>query len=444
MLYLFLKKIARITVHVFFKKIRINGLENISPGKPMLIAANHTNAFMDAIALQVFAKQNIYTLARSDVFNTPFKKWLLGKIMMHPIYRLQEGADNLHKNAETFETCNKLLKKNQSIMIFPEGICIQQRRLCKLKKGLARIVFGAMESADFKMDMQIVPVGINYSTPSKFGGNLLINIGKPISIANYVAKYQNDKAKTMNQFTNDVENEMEKLIVTISNKAHEEFIERTEKLYKADLISKDKSPRHILEKDFDITRKLTQQVEQKSKTEPEKLQQIIEKTDQYFKAKKTLNLKDWHLKPEKLKNTSKWSALIKSMLLSVTFPVFLFGLIFNYLPFKIPFWLSKKIVKNIEFFTSINLGFGMFLFIFYYLIQTTLVFAVFNSLTMLFLFLLLAPASGLFALNYWRLYQEVKGMTQVIKHNSEVAHLSKQRKEIIKEMDNLFGEQKVE
>ena len=434
MLYKILKNIAWISVQIFFKKIRITGLENISSARPMLIAANHTNAFLDAISLQVFAKQDIYTLARSDVFNTPFKKWLLKKIMMYPIYRIQEGADNLHKNAETFEICNKLLIKNKSVMMFPEGVCIQQRRLCKLKKGLARIAFGSLEAANYNLDLQIVPVGINYSTPSRFGGNLLINIGKPISLRNYIERYQNDKVKTMNQFTTDLEKEMERLIITISDESNNEFVAQIEKLFASELLKTEGDKRHLIEKAHDISRKVTFSINETSKTEPEKLLELKHKTAAYFSDVKKLKLKDWQLKPESLNNASGMNLLIKILLLAFTFPLFLIGLVFNYLPFKTPYWISKKIVKNIEFFSSLNLGFGMFIFMFYYLIQITLLITIFKSILILLVFLVIAPGCGLFALNYLRLFKEASGIITAIKSKHQVIELAKRRREIVEEL----------
>ena len=76
----------------------------------------------------------------------------------------------------------------------------------------------------------------------------------------------------------------------------------------------------------------------------------------------------------------------------------------------------------------------MFIFIFYYLFQTAIISSVFHNPAVVIFFLIIAPASGFFALNYWKLYKEVKGMAGVIKQKQQVIELVKKRKEIIDDL----------
>lgn len=65
----------------------------------------------------------------------------LGFVGIIPIYRLLEGAEHLSKNDITFDRCSKMLSENKSIIIYSEGLCIQERRLRKLKKELQELHF---------------------------------------------------------------------------------------------------------------------------------------------------------------------------------------------------------------------------------------------------------------------------------------------------------------
>ena len=85
----------------------VTGLHHVPNDRPVILACNHPNAFMDAIMLGSTTRRRTWFLARSDVFR---KKWLaqfLSFIGIIPIYRLLEGAENLSKNDETFEKCAK-------------------------------------------------------------------------------------------------------------------------------------------------------------------------------------------------------------------------------------------------------------------------------------------------------------------------------------------------
>ena len=66
-----------------------------------------------------------------------------------------------------FPAIYEVLKKNGNFIMFSEGICVQEKRLQKLRKGTARLAFGAEEK--YGLDVHIVPVGINYTYPSSSG-----------------------------------------------------------------------------------------------------------------------------------------------------------------------------------------------------------------------------------------------------------------------------------
>ena len=60
---------------------------------------------------------------------------------------------NILKNDATYEKTYELLGKNDWIVIFPEGDCVQEKHLRPIKKGTARMAFGAMEKDGCKHQM---------------------------------------------------------------------------------------------------------------------------------------------------------------------------------------------------------------------------------------------------------------------------------------------------
>ncbi|MGL4597335.1 MAG: 1-acyl-sn-glycerol-3-phosphate acyltransferase, partial [Bacteroidia bacterium] len=187
--YYFLWTVFRFGIGFFYRdtwRKQIVGLENIPDDKPVIFCVNHPNAFLDAIIVGSATKKRVRFLVRSDVMRNPFQRAFLSFIGLIPIYRMQEGIENLGKNDETFSECHKLLKQKKAIIIFSEGLCIQERRLRKLKKGTARIALGAEEAFDFDLDLQLVPVGLNYAAGAwKFRSRLSVHFGKPISVKAY-------------------------------------------------------------------------------------------------------------------------------------------------------------------------------------------------------------------------------------------------------------------
>ena len=97
---------------------------------------------------------------------------------MFPVYRVSEGVENLNSNYETFENCKKLFREQGIVLIFSEGKCVNEWHLRPLKKGTARL---AMNSWEENIPLEVLPIGINYSSFHRFGKNVMINFGNIIS-----------------------------------------------------------------------------------------------------------------------------------------------------------------------------------------------------------------------------------------------------------------------
>src|SRR5690349_10663356 len=128
MIHVFLRFSLKIVFWIFYRRIDFRGLENVPKTGPIILACNHPNSFLDALMVGTYTNRRIYFLARSDVFNTPLKRWILEQASMLPVYRLQEGMENLDKNKTTFSKCFEILDRDAMILIFSEGLCIQELR----------------------------------------------------------------------------------------------------------------------------------------------------------------------------------------------------------------------------------------------------------------------------------------------------------------------------
>jgi len=143
------------------------------------LACNHPNSFLDGAILADLFSEPIHSLARGDVFKKPLYIKLLKSLKIHPIYRTSEGVENLNINYQTFAVCKEIFRQNVIVLIFREGRCINEWHLRPLKKGTARIAFSAWDAG---IPLEILPVGINYSSLRRFSKNLFINFGEVITM----------------------------------------------------------------------------------------------------------------------------------------------------------------------------------------------------------------------------------------------------------------------
>jgi 1-acyl-sn-glycerol-3-phosphate acyltransferase len=178
LLYQLLKVAVRMAMTIFCRKLVVNKPDMLKIKGPVLLACNHPNSFLDGVILDVLFDQPLYSLARGDVFKKPFYTRLLRSLNLLPVYRLSEGAENLPINYTTFNACRKIFLQNGIVIIFSEGRCINEWHLRPLKKGTARLAISCWKE---NIPLQVLPVGINYSSFRRFGKNIFVNFGEMIT-----------------------------------------------------------------------------------------------------------------------------------------------------------------------------------------------------------------------------------------------------------------------
>jgi 1-acyl-sn-glycerol-3-phosphate acyltransferase len=179
MLYWVLKHIILFGLHCYHRKIRVYGLEDIPKNKPVLFLPNHQNALIDVLLIAVDCNRKPYFLARSDVFGRSVLDSLFKYVRMIPIYRIRDGRSTLSKNDAVFDTCARVLAQGEAIVMFPEGNHSLKRSVRPLSKGFTRVLFRAAELSP-QLDIQIIPVGVNYSNAEKFPSSAAVYFGEPI------------------------------------------------------------------------------------------------------------------------------------------------------------------------------------------------------------------------------------------------------------------------
>jgi len=177
---------------------------------PLLIAANHPNSFLDAIILASIFENPVCSLARGDAFAGKIITRILTSLYMLPVYRVSEGVENLENNYTTFNACQDIFKNNGIVLIFSEGRCINEWHLRPLKKGTARLALAAWQQS---VPLEILPLGINYSSYRKFGKTMFINFGNIITKEQINPDFSDGLA--INQFNEILKQQLQNLVFEI-------------------------------------------------------------------------------------------------------------------------------------------------------------------------------------------------------------------------------------
>ncbi len=179
--YILLKYWVKIGLHLYYGKIVVLGLDTVPKDKPILFLPNHQSALLDVLLIGVDCGRKPYFLTRSDVFKRPMLERFFTYLQMIPIYRIRDGRNALKNNEAVFAKCAALLGKNQAILMFPEANHNIKRRVRPLSKGFTRILFSALDKNP-DLDIQMIPVGLNYRTNSGFPDQVAIYFGKCIPV----------------------------------------------------------------------------------------------------------------------------------------------------------------------------------------------------------------------------------------------------------------------
>ena len=376
-------------------------------------------------------------MARGDAFKPGIANFLLSQLGVVPIFRMRDGGrEGLLKNDESYRVVNKLLKKNAKIIIFAEGLCIQERRLRPLKKGVARMVFGAYEHLNTK-DLIVVPVGLNYSAPSKMRSKLFYNVGNPIRISDLAGAHKENPARTQKQFLELLDSRMRELVTHIKNKENDALVVELEGMVMKDWLKR-KNLKNSLENEFEVTSHLTELINNLNELEPEKTAILRQNSHDYHTLLRKNKLRDWIIDPLNRKKTSYNNLIFRYIIIIFGLPIYVIGWLASYLPYKLSIMATKKVVKrNKEFYASMTLGFGTFIFIFVFLGWFFLLYTFSPNIIYPLVSLVVLLLSSRFALLFHFFMLKTNGIARAVKDPNLYKTLSEKRLEIMEVVNGL-------
>ncbi len=435
MLYFILRPLTNIFLRIFYR-LQVKGLDSLPPDKPLVLLPNHVNAFIDPVIIAMLPKRKIRFFARGDIFKGRLAKWALESMNISPMYRISEGYSDLKKNDKTFEECRRLLSENKAILLFPEGICVQSRRIEKLKKGTARIILGIEETMLCKEDITIVPVGLNYSSAPYFRSRLFINFGTALSISDFKKRFTEDKVKAINEFTLFLENEMVKQIVVIRDPENDELYEGLAEIYVRQWMEEEGIKTKDQEAEHQKNKALASLINGLQQTNPEENESLKERILPYLATLKQHKLRDHLLRQDALARMNIKSILNDFFILWFGLPVYWTGLVLNLLPYHLAKKIANEKVGKVEFYASVYANLGMIFWIVFYILQLVFITRIFHNWILTTVWAILVPAMGYYVISFYPAMKKIFGRWRLLglvkKNKAEAERLILEREHIVR------------
>ena len=437
--YWFLKGYAIFLLNIFYKRIHVQNYENVPKKEPVIFALNHQNALMDALAIHCTTNKQLVFLARADIFKNPLIARFLTFIKILPIYRIRDGANTLNKNIEIFKKSLEILKNKKAMGIMPEGSHGDKRQLRPLKKGIFKIAFKAEEENNNQLGVKILPVGLDYSNYQNLGSYLHVTYGKPIIVSDYYKLYKKNEKLGMDALKKALVENLKVLMINIQNSRFYDLYQSLREIYNFRMRQLLSIKNNNYPDKFKADKKMIEILDKYHKNHSSEMEILDIKVSEYNQGINLLNLKNWLLeKPESPVST----LFLQSFLLSLCLPLYFYGVLNNYFPYKIPIWLVKKI-KDKQFHSSFKFVMAMILFPVFYLFQTVLVFSMTKNPWIKYLYIVSIPISGIIAFNYYDTFKKISAKWRYFRllrnQNERIISLRKIRNEIIQTMDSIVN-----
>ena len=421
-------------IKLFFNQISIQNKQIVPNTSPIIFVANHPNFFMDPLIIGSYCPRQLYFFAKSTLFNSPLKKRILTRLNLVPVYRKIDDKENMGGNVNSFNKGYKTLENNGAFLIFPEGISVGKRVLEKLKTGAARIGLEAELKNDFDLNIVIIPIGLSYSDQVRFRSNIMIRFGSPIELSKFEKEYKTNEVETVKKVTLIIEKSLNNLTNYYQTDQIEDIVQGLELIYKMELMTELGMEVDNKNDDFIISKILTDAVQWYKDNEPALIIEFREKLNEYIDLLKQLDIRDEFLDPVR-QEKRRWGKTKTILFLVIGSPLFIWGIITNYIPYILPRVLVEITNKDQSEEASWKLIYGFIFFVFYYAVSITFIWKLTQNIFLTILFISSLIPSGDFALYYSKninkYKQHVKFLSIFYKKRSLIFEIIQRRIELL-------------
>ncbi len=201
------------------------------PDGPLIVAANHPNSLVDPLLIFRCSERIVRPLARAPLFDGVFLGPVLRALGAIPVYRRQDDPDEMHRNEEMFRAAIDVLRGGGAVQIFPEGKSHSEARLAEFRTGAARIALQAEESADWRLGVSIVPVGITYSRKELARTAVTVRFAAAVECSDLREEYRADPVTAAQRLTARIAKGIRGQTLNFDHHRDRTLVEVSEQLY---------------------------------------------------------------------------------------------------------------------------------------------------------------------------------------------------------------------
>lgn len=389
---------------IYYRRVEYVHRKGVPLNEHLIVTANHQNALMDALAIELaFYNQPVF-VARSDIFANKWVASILYWLKILPVYRIRDGYESLKKNEMIFQKTIDIILNNNSFVIMPEGNHAGIRRLRPFKKGFARIAFQTEAANNYSLNIKIVPVGIDYESYTSYRSTLLVNFGEPMDISGFYNDYKVNPPVALNKIKAALSERIKPLMIDIESEAYYDLYNELRRMYRPYFLKKQGLNPKKLYDGFRADKQLIAALKAYETRNPGKMEYYSELMATFVKGSEEAGFGERELQKNNVSMVKLWANLL---LLLVASPLFLYGFLLNALPYHLPRYLVRNI-KDKQFHSSFKFVITLLAFPVFYLVEAG-IFCMFNRYAWgIATFIISLPVSAFIAWQWFRLFKITK------------------------------------
>jgi len=338
--------LLRFTLRIFFRRVELEGVEQVPASGPLMFVLNHPNSLVDPVFVLCLAPRPVTFLAKAPLFRIPLVGWLVRAAGSIPVERRQDKGADLSRNREMFARVRAHLATGGTVALFPEGTSHSDPRLKPMKTGAARIALGVVSPTP----LRIQPVGLFYTNKQTFRSAALVYYGDPFEVSPAPLDAAGEPpAEPVQQLTDRIARALGEVTLQADAFEAHDFVARTERILASQRRESDDAPRPELADEFAFRRRILAGYTALRERDPGRLERVRRRVNRYEDRLRGAGIDPWDVPVGRFR-TSRVLLYMGLFLLrfALLLPLGLPGLLLHYLPYRLVGALSQRAVGKYD------------------------------------------------------------------------------------------------